>query len=165
MKFTNFEDFRINLLNNMRQNAEMVRQRYTSLIILRLFPERSLNGIAPKSWASYHDDKILEDIARLTTLEAEPVISKFVLEHILAVPHGTEIENSSIKDYISSEYGVFKKDSYTRLRQALVHMGFTSPMPNGLMVLPIPATRQCFLDRYSRKVSSHSTYCPIIGYP
>lgn len=153
IEFTDFEAFRLHLLQNMRQNSEGVRRRYTSLILLRLFPERSLQGLNPKVWNAYRDEKILEDIARLTTLEAEPVIAKFVLEHIFAVQPGSVIENSTIQDYISSEFGSFKRDSYVRLRSALIHMGFITALPKGIIVQPIPLPDNAFLIALHAKLA------------
>jgi len=143
--FPDFDSFRTHLFDNMRQNSDEVRKRYGSLILLRLFPEKSLQGINPKVWKTYQDEKILEDIARLTTLEAEPVIAKFVLEQILVLSPGAIIENSVAQDYISSEFGSFKRDSYTRLRSALIHMGFASAVSKGIMVQPIPLPDNAFL--------------------
>jgi hypothetical protein len=143
--FPDFDAFRTHLNNNLRQNSDEVRKRYSSLILNRLFPEKSLDGINPKIWFKYQDEKILEDIARLTTLEAEPVIAKFVLEQILVLPPGTIIENFVIQDYISSVFGVFKKDSYNRLRSAIIHMGFASAVSKGIMVQPISLPDNAFL--------------------
>lgn len=145
IEFTTFEAFRSHLFDNMRQNSEEVRKRYGSLILLRLFPEKSVEGINPRVWRTYQDEKILEDLARLTTLEAEPVIAKFVLEQILVLSPGSIIENSTVHDYISSEFGAFKKDSYIRLRSALIHMGFVSAVSKGIMVQPIPLPDNAFL--------------------
>jgi len=145
IEFSDFGAFRTHLFDNMRQNSDEVRRRYGSLILLRLFPEKGLEGINPKVWKVYQDEKILEDLARLTTLEAEPVIAKFVLEQIIALPSGAFIENSVIHDYISSEFGSFKRDSYNRLRSALIHMGFFTAASNGVMVQPIPLPDNAFL--------------------
>ncbi len=145
IEFTTFDAFRSHLFDNMRQNSEGVRKRYGNLILLRLFPEKSLEGINPQVWRAYRDEKILEDIARLTTQEAEPVIAKFVLEQILVLAPGSIIENSTVQDYISSEFGAFKQDSYNRLRSALIHMGFVSAVSKGIMVQPIPLPDNAFL--------------------
>lgn len=153
IEFTDYESFRLHLFQNMRQNSEGVRKRYTSLILLRLFPERSLQGLNTKIWSAYRDEKILEDIARLTTLEAEPVIAKFVLEHIFAVSPGAVIENTNIQDYISSEFGSFKNDSYRRLRSALIHMGFITALPKGIIVQPIPLPENAFLIALHAKLA------------
>lgn len=145
VEFPTFEAFRTHLFDNMRQNSDEVRKRYGSLILLRLFPEKSLEGINPRIWRAYQDEKILEDMARITTLEAEPVIAKFVLEQILALSPGAVIENSVAQDYISAEFGTYKRDSFNRLRSALIHMGFVSAIPNGIMVQPIPLPDNAFL--------------------
>jgi hypothetical protein len=153
IEFTDFESFRLHLFQNMRQNSEGVRKRYTNLIMLRLFPERSLQGLNTKVWGAYRDEKILEDIARLTTLEAEPVIAKFLLEYIFAVPPGSVIENSTIQDYISSKFGTYKYDSYTRLRTFLIHMGFITSIPKGTVVQPIPLPDNAFLIALHAKLA------------
>jgi hypothetical protein len=153
IEFTDFESFRLHLFQNMRQNSEGVRKRYTSLILLRLFPERNLQGLNTKAWNAYRDEKILEDIARLTTLEAEPVIAKFVLEHIFALSPGSIIENTTIQDYISSEFGSFKNDSYRRLRSALIHMSFITALPKGVIVQPIPLPDNAFLIALHAKLA------------
>jgi hypothetical protein len=153
IEFPSFEAFRTHLFENMRQNSDEVRKRYASLILLRLFPEKSLQGMNPKIWRAYQDEKILEDIARLTTLEAEPVIAKFVLEQIMVLSPGSIIENSIIQDYISSEFGSFKPDSYNRLRLALIHMGFASTVLNGIMVQPIPLPDNAFLIALHAKLA------------
>lgn len=145
IEFTDFETFRLHLVENMPQNSDEVRKRYASLILLRLFPERSLQGINPRVWKAYQDEKMLEDVARLTTLEAEPVIARFVLEQILALSPGSMIENAVIQDFISAEFGSFKRDSYNRLRIALIHMGFASAVPKGIIVQPISLPDNAFL--------------------
>ncbi|MEN4011375.1 MAG: hypothetical protein ROW48_05035 [Bellilinea sp.] len=151
--FPTFEAFRSHLFDNMRQNSEEVRKRYGSLILLRLFPEKSLEGVNPLVWRTYQDEKILEDLARLTTLEAEPVIAQFVLEQILVLTPGSVIENSTVQDFISSEFGSFKRDSYSRLRSALIHMGFVSAVPQGVMVQPIPLPDNAFLIALHSKLA------------
>lgn len=145
VNYSSFDAFHEHLCANMRQNSEVVRKRYASLILLRLFPEKSLNGINSRVWNVYRDEKILEDFARLTTLEAEPVIAKFYLEQVWVLSPGVIIENSVFQDFISSEYGSFKRDSYNRLRSALIHMGFVSPVSGGVMVQPIPLPDNAFL--------------------
>lgn len=154
VEFPDFNAFREHLFENIRKNSDEVKKRYASLILLRLFPEKSLQGINPRVWNAYHDEKILEDIARLTTLEAEPVISKFVLEQVLVLSPGTVIENSTIQDYVSSEFGVFKRDSYNRLRSALIHMGFIFAVKNGVVVQPIPLPDNAFLIALHARLAS-----------
>ncbi len=143
--FSSFEGFRSHLQQNSRQNSEETRKKYANLIISRLFPEHSLNGINPRTWRTYRDEEILKDLARVTTLEAEPVISKFVLEQVMVLTPGSEIDNSVIKDFVSTQYGSFKRDSYQRMGQALKHMGFVVPKKDKLIVQPIPRADNAFL--------------------
>jgi hypothetical protein len=143
--FSTFDDFKAHLQNSTRQNSAETRKKYASLIISRLFPEKSLDGINPITWRFYRDEIILEDLARATTLESEPVISKFLLEQVMILSPGSSIDNSVLKDFISSEYGVFLRDSYSRLRQALNHMGFTMQGKNVLQVQPIPLPNNAFI--------------------
>ena len=145
IEFLSFEEFRKHLQHNTRQNSEETRKKYASLIISRLFPEKSLDGINPKTWRFYRDEAILEDLARVTTLEAEAVISKFLLEQVMVLPPGSFIDNSTLQDYVSSAYGVFKRDPYNRLHQALIHMGFASTEKKGLLVQPLPIPNNAFM--------------------
>jgi hypothetical protein len=143
--FPTFDAFRVHLVENTRQNSDEVRRRYSTTILLRLFPEKSLDGLNPRTWRTYRDDEILKELARLTTLEAEPVIAKFVLEQILVLPPGSIIENAAIHDFISSVFGSFKRDSYNRLRGGLIHMGFVSKIQNGMIVQPLPLPDDAFM--------------------
>jgi hypothetical protein len=47
---SSFEELRGHLLQNAPQNSEETRKKYDSLIIMRLFPERSMDGINPLVW-------------------------------------------------------------------------------------------------------------------
>jgi len=143
--FSSFETFRGHLQHDARQNSEETRKKYASLIILRLFPERSIDGINPRAWRMYRDEKILEDLARVTTLESEPVISKFVLEQVIVIPTGSEIDNATVMDFISSEFGSYKQDSFNRIRQAMRHMGFVLQTRDKLTVQPISRPDNAFL--------------------
>ena len=145
INFSSFEEFRNHLAKNMRQNSFEVRKRYASLILQRLFPEKSLQGINSLVWGTFKDEKILEDLARVTTLEAEPVIAEFVLEQIMVLTPGSIIEDSTFRDFISSKFGSFKSDSYSRLRSSLTHMGFISVINNQIIVQPIPLPENAFL--------------------
>ena len=89
----------------------------------------------------------------MTTLEAEPVIAKFVLEQLSALQPGSIIENSIIQDFISSEYGSFKNDSYRRLKSALVHMNFITSSINGVTIQPIPLPDNAFLIAMHEKLA------------
>jgi hypothetical protein len=145
INFPSYEVLRENLLQNAPQNSIETRKKYTSLITMRLFPEHDIDGINPQVWRFYNDEKILEDLARVTTMEAEPVISKFYLDQIWVLTPGSEVDVSIVKDFIGSVYGSFKKDSYQRILQSMKHMGYVMQEKNKLIVLPIPRPDNAFL--------------------
>ena len=143
--FDSFEAFAQHLRDGIRQNSEGTRQRYASLIIKRLFPDRRLDGVITRAWKAYADEAILADLVRVTTLEAEPVIARFVIEHILSLPPGTVIEAATFRDFVSATYGVFKRDSYARLQSALKHMGFIARSGETAVTQVLPRPSNAFL--------------------
>jgi len=126
VSFNSFPEFAKHLQDNMPQNSAEVRQRYANLVIKRLFPDRRIDGLLPQVWRAYGDEVILKDLARVLTLEAEPVIASFVVDFLLAIPPGTAIDAATIRDFVSAAYGSFKEDSYSRLQSAVRHMGLVS---------------------------------------
>jgi hypothetical protein len=143
--FQSFDAFAQHLRDGIRQNSELTRQRYANLIIKRLFPDRRLDGINTRAWRAYGDEGILTDLVRVTTLEAEPVIAKFVVEQVLTLPPGSVIETATIRDYISATFGSFKRDSYARLQSTIGHMGFAARSGGKLVVHIIPRPANAFL--------------------
>lgn len=143
--FTSFEAFYEHLRDGMRQNSAAVRQRYTGLIIRRLFPERSLDGLNPRVWQAYRDEGITSDLARVTTLEAEPVIADFVVNQLLPLQPGMVIDQAMLRDYISSTYGGYKRDSYTRLLSSLGKMGLVTWVDRSLVAQAVPRPTNALL--------------------
>ncbi len=145
VNFRTFEEFVRHLQDGIPQNSTEVRHRYANLIIKRLFPERRVDGLLARVWRVYADEVILNDLARVVTLEVEPVIARFVNEYLLAVPPGTVIEAATIRDFISATYGSFKKDSCSRLQSAVKHMGFVARSKGTLVTQAIPRPSNAFL--------------------
>lgn len=145
ISFATFEEFIQHLQDSIPQNSATVRRRYGNLIVKRLFPEHSIDGLLSRVWRSYHDETILNDLARVSTLEAEPVIARFVIEQLLVVPPGTIIEPASIRDFISAVFGSYKHDSYGRLQSALKHMGLVSRVNGQLITQAVPRPSDAFL--------------------
>ncbi|MDL1895059.1 hypothetical protein FBQ82_02190 [Anaerolineae bacterium CFX7] len=144
-RFESFEAFAEYLKQGTRLNSEITRARYANLLVKRLFPEKSLDGLNPRTWRTYHDESLLIELARFTTLEAEPVIAQFVAQQLLPMPPGTTLEAAAVRDYISATYGNFKRDSYERLRAALQHMGLVTRVKKELIVREIPRPTNSFL--------------------
>lgn len=143
--FDSFDAFVRHLQDGIRQNSEATRRRYTNLIVKRLFPDHRLDGINTRAWRTYADEAILADLVRVTTLEAEPVIARFVVEQILSRPPGTVIEAAAIRDFISAIYGTYKQDSYNRLQSAVGHMGFVARLEGRMITQIIPRPSNAFL--------------------
>jgi hypothetical protein len=102
-QFDSFEAFVEYLKEDLKLNSPGTRERYANLLVKRLFPERSLNGLNPRTWRVYHNEQLLVELARFTTLEAEPVIARFAVEHLLSVPPGTIVEPATVqRDRFSS---------------------------------------------------------------
>ncbi len=143
--FDSFDAFAKHLRETIPQNSVATRVKYAGLIARRLFPDHRLDGINTRTWKVYKDEAVLNDLVRVTTLEAEPVIAKFVVEQVLSVAPGASIEPSTVRDFISSIYGAFKKDSYNRLLAAAARMGFVSRENEKWIVRAIPRPSNAFL--------------------
>ena len=130
VNFTDFEAFYSHLLESLPQNSPGTRKRYASLVVRWLFPERKLGGILPRAWQAYRDDQLLLELARVTVLEVEPVIARFVTEVIQSMPVGRDFDQAQARDFITSLYGAFKKDSYDRLLVSTRQLGFLERLNN-----------------------------------
>lgn len=142
VSFTDFEAFYNHLLENLPQNSPETRKRYASLVVRWLFPDRKLGGILPRAWQIYRDDQLLLELARVTVLEVEPVIARFVTEVIQSMPVGENFDPAQARDFITGLYGAFKKDSYDRLLVSARQLGFLERLNNkswGIAAMPRPA--------------------------
>jgi hypothetical protein len=124
LRFTNFQNFRNHLEENLPQNSQYVRKRYTRSILYWFFPDRSLETLPALVWKAYHDDRILNDIMRYLYLVTEKIVAEFLLEYILPLTPGTVLPDSYFEDYLKKKYGVVKKDPKRCLRFALRDLGF-----------------------------------------
>ena len=95
VNFTDFEAFYSHLLESLPQNSPETRKRYASLVVRWLFPDRKLGGILPLAWQTYRDDQLLLELARVTVLEVEPVIARFVTEVIQSMPVGQDFDSGA----------------------------------------------------------------------
>jgi hypothetical protein len=142
VNFTDFEGFYHHLLESLPQNSPATRRRYASLVVRWLFPERKLGGILSLAWQTYRDDQLLLELARVTVLEVEPVIARFVTEVIQAMSVGQDFDQAQARDFITSIYGAFKQDSYDRLLVSTRHLGFLEKLNKnawGVAAVPLPA--------------------------
>lgn len=145
--FQRFEEFQNYTFDNLPQNSPETRRRYTELIQRRYFPERSMTGLVPTVWRSYHDEQLLSEVMRVTALEGEPTIAHFVLTHILPKAPGSTVDPEQVRTFIKETYGEFKEKSYQRLLQTCRDLGFLgryngdhlieqlNPSANALLIL------------------------------
>lgn len=124
LDFTDFGAFYAHLLECLPQNSPETRRRYASLVVRWLFPERKLGGLLPRAWQAYRDDELLLELSRITVLEAEPVIARFVAEVVQVLPVGDRLDQSQVRDFVTNTFGAFKQDSYKRLLYSTKSVGF-----------------------------------------
>ena len=142
VNFTDFEEFYRHVLESLPQNSPETRRRYASLVVRWLFPDRKLGGILPLAWQTYGDDQLLLELARVTVLEVEPVIARFVTEVIQSLPVGQVFDQAQARDFITGTYGAFKQNSYKRLLFSTKHPGFLERMSSNdwiVAAVPLPA--------------------------
>ena len=144
-KFISYDDFYQHLLNNLPINSSETRKKYASVIQRRFFKNRSLDDTVSIVWGYYHDDRILTDIMRVFSLEAEPVVAEFVLHHILTKTPGNSLDQQEIKDFIIETYQNFKIDSYKRLQKICIDLGFLGRYNKALVIESIPQPNNAFL--------------------
>ncbi len=78
------------------------------------------------TWAIYQDEQLLIELMRVTTLETEPVIARFVTDVIMPLAPGDVFAAAMARDYIIGVYHEYKKDSYDRLFVTVRSLGFLS---------------------------------------
>ena len=124
LRYPEFAAFYADLPNVLPQNSPETRRRIANLIARWYFPDRSLDSLPAKVWRAYHREDILIDVMRVMTLEAEPVVARFVVERVQSLPVGSDFDVSLARDFITTMYGGFIARSYQRLLTTVRHLGF-----------------------------------------
>ena len=124
LQFTNFQNFRNHLEENLPQNSQYVRKRSTRSILYWFFPDKYCATLPTLVGKSYHDDGILNDIMRYLYLVREKIVADFLLEYILSLATGTVLPDSHFEDYLKKKYDAVKKDPKKCLRFAIRDLGF-----------------------------------------
>jgi len=143
--FTDFDAFYEHLLDSLPQNSPVTRRRYASLVVRWLFPERRLGGFFPRVWDAYRDEQLLRQLTRVTVLEVEPVIARFVMEVLRPLSPGAQFDPTMARDFVTSLYGSYKENSYKRLLITARRMGFIERWENGWIVSAIPRPADALL--------------------
>jgi hypothetical protein len=123
-RFDDFDAFYAHVVDSLPQNSPQTRKRYASLVMRWFFPDRLLNGLLPTAWQVYRDEQLLQELARVTILEVEPVIARFITKVVFPIPTGEPFPNTLARDYITDTFGAFKRQSYSRLLTSVRHLGF-----------------------------------------
>lgn len=144
-EFGTFDEFYQHLVENLPQNSPQTRKRFASLIVRWFFPDRALDGLLPRTWATYHDEQLLADLMRVTTLEVEPVLGRFVVDVVLPFEPGVQFPAELARDYIIGTYHEYKKDSYDRLLVAMRSLGYLSRLRGEWIVNAIPTPADALL--------------------
>ncbi len=144
-QFSTFDEFYRHLVDNLPQNSPQTRKRFATLIVRWFFPERSLDGLLPKIWANYQDDQLLHDLMRVTTLEMEPVIARFVTDVVMPIAPGEHFPAELARNYIISTYQEFKRDSYDRLLTTVRSLGLLSRRGDAWIVNAVPRPANALL--------------------
>jgi hypothetical protein len=98
--FADFAAFREHLEQRLPFNSAYTRERYAQTILKYLFPGGSLDTLTRRAWATYHDDVILEDLARYQLMGGEPTLARFVLTRLAPLPPGSVIGHDLLEDFI-----------------------------------------------------------------
>jgi hypothetical protein len=145
LEFTDFDAFYEHLVDSLPQNSPVTRRRYASLVVRWLFPEHHLGGLFPRVWEAYRDEQLLRQLTRVTVLEVEPVVARFVLEVLRPLPPGARFDPIMARDFVTSLYGAYKKNSYDRLLVTTRKLGFIERGGNGWIVSAIPRPSDALL--------------------
>jgi len=143
--FESYEDFYRYMLDHLPQNSPETRRRYANLVGKRYFPGLSLGNLLPQVWRAYRDEQILVDLMRVTALEAEPVIARFMLDEVWPLAIGQIFDVAVARTFIQETYGAFKKQSYERLLLTVRHLGFLGRYNDGWVVEEVPTPADALL--------------------
>lgn len=145
INFAVYDDFYRYMIDNLPQNSPETRRRYANLIGKRYFPGLSLDTLLPQVWRAYQDESILVDLMRVLALEAEPVISEFVLEKVWPLAVGHVLDGQIARDFIKSKYGKFISKSCQRLTRTVRNLGFLGLYGQELVVEAVPSPANALL--------------------
>lgn len=137
LSFTDFDAFYRHLLDDLPQNSPGTRHRYASLILRWYFPERELESLLAQGWKAYRDDQLLLELIRTAVLETEPVVARFVADVIQPISPGERFDALAARDFVTTVYGAYKKNSYDRLLVTARSLGFIERRGNGWIVAAV----------------------------
>jgi hypothetical protein len=112
------------LIGQLSQNSIETRRRYAQSVIRWFFTD-SVHGLVARTWSSYQDDAITNDLLRYLYLSREPVMGLCVSEAIFPLEPGISIPSTYFDRFLVE---FFKGDppnkTRERLKQNLKKLGF-----------------------------------------
>jgi hypothetical protein len=145
VRFKDFDNFRRHLEENLPQNSDYTRKRFTRTIIKRFFPERSLETIQGLVWKYYKNDEYLQEVMRYQFLESEPIVADFVITNVLPLPVGSLLDANSLRDFTIAKYGRHITDTATSITSAVRDLGFVYRSNRRSIVRQIEAPKTSLL--------------------
>lgn len=143
--FERYDDFYRHLVDHLPQNSPQVRERYAELIGRRYFPGLTLDGLLPKVWRAYQDESLLVDVMRVSALEAEPVIARFLLREVWPLTPGQALDLAVARAFVQETYRTFRKNSFERLLGTARQLGFLGRYDGEWVVQEIPTPADALL--------------------
>ncbi|MFQ6120586.1 MAG: hypothetical protein ACE5KE_11985 [Methanosarcinales archaeon] len=143
VKFSNFNNFKAYLKENLPQNSIETRRRYRDLILNTwFFPDHSLDILAAKVWRAYHNEKILEDVMRYQYFSREPVVAEFFVNYVLPKDAGSSIEKKDVEKFLLKTYGAVND---VPLISSLKNLGVVHSSKGQIIVKEIPLPKNALL--------------------
>jgi hypothetical protein len=117
-------ELREKLSGQLSQNSIETRRRYSQSVIRWFFTD-SVNGLVARTWASYKDEAITNDILRYLYLVQEPVMGLCVADALFPLEPGISIPPTYFDRFLADFFkGEAPNKTRERLKQNLKKLGF-----------------------------------------
>lgn len=143
--FSDFRAFRKELEERIHFNSQIVRKIRANNILKWFFPSNSLSSLPCLIWAAYKDEELLRHILRYQFLTSQPVVAKFISNHLLPLAPGSYVSNNLFKQYLVGEYDNVKPYLINNLRIDCKALGFLTDKTKSLYVAEIMPPKTAFL--------------------
>jgi hypothetical protein len=87
------------LRNELSQNSATTRDRYTTIILSRFFPETEIDNLPRRLLRAYNDEQLLADAMAVLLLLSEPVVGRLIADRLHSMELGSEISTNFFTGY------------------------------------------------------------------